>query len=267
MGIIELQNISKSYKTKDFYSSINEVFDEKDSVAFVGHNGCGKSTMLKIIAKIINPTQGKIIYSRKLKIRYVTEKFEPENITAREFLEFMGKIEGLSDKYLENIIKNLAKDFFITDFLDVNMKKMSKGTLQKIIVIQALLNKPDVLLLDEPLSGQDKESQTVFVEKVNNLRANGTTIFMSCHEDWLVKAISNKVYTFSNGLMVRKKECNKTYYILSFYNSNNEPIVSGMIKCGEYYLIRVEECNINSIVLKLIKCGWELRGLKNENDI
>ena len=45
MGIIELQNISKSYKTKDLYSSINEVFDEKDSVAFVGHNGCGKSTL------------------------------------------------------------------------------------------------------------------------------------------------------------------------------------------------------------------------------
>lgn len=45
------------------------------------------------------------------------------------------------------------------------------------------------------------------------------------------------------------------------------PIVRGMIKCGEYYLLRVEECNINSIVMKLIQCGWELRGLKNENDI
>lgn len=147
------------------------------------------------------------------------------------------------------------------------MKKLSKGTLQKVVVIQALLDKPDVLLLDEPLSGQDKESQAVFVEKVNDFRAKGTTIFMSCHDDWLVKAISNKVYTFSNGSMIRKVDNNKAYYILSFYNSNNMPIVRGMVKCGEYYLLRVEECNINSIVMKLIQCGWELRGLKNEKDI
>lgn len=66
MGFIELQNISKNYKTKELYSSINEVFEETDSVAFVGHNGCGKSTMLKIIAKLVNPTKGKVIYSRKL---------------------------------------------------------------------------------------------------------------------------------------------------------------------------------------------------------
>ena len=105
------------------------------------------------------------------------------------------------------------------------------------------------------------------MEKVNDFRAKGTTIFMSCHDDWLVKAISNKVYTFSNGSMIRKVDNNKVYYILSFYNSNNMPIVRGMIKCGEYYLLRVEECNINSIVMKLIQCGWELRGLKNEKDI
>ncbi len=145
MGFIELQNISKNYKTKELYSSINEVFEETDSVAFVGHNGCGKSTMLKIIAKLVNPTKGKVIYSRKLSIRYVTEKFEPENITVHEFLKFMGKIEGLPDKYLKNIIDDLAKDFFITDFLDVNMKKLSKGTLQKVVVIQALLDKPMIL--------------------------------------------------------------------------------------------------------------------------
>lgn len=267
MGIIYLHNISKNYKTKELYTSINEVFDEADSVAFVGHNGCGKSTMLKIIAKLIKPTSGKVVYSRKLKIRYVTEKFEPENITVRRFLKFMGKIEGLSDKYLDDTVNNLAQDFFITDFLDTNIKNLSKGTLQKIVVIQALLDKPDVLLLDEPLSGQDKESQSVFVEKINELRSKGTTIFMSCHEDWLVKSISNKVYTFSNGSMVRKTYDSNVYYILSLYNSKDMPIVNGMTKCGDYYLLKVEEHNINSIVTKLIQYGWELRGLKNENDI
>ena len=139
MGFIELQNISKNYKTKELYSSINEVFEETDSVAFVGHNGCGKSTMLKIIAKLVNPTKGKVIYSRKLSMRYVTEKFEPENITVREFLKFMGKIEGLPDKYLKNIIDDLAKDFFITDFLDVNMKKYLKEHYKRLLLFKHYL--------------------------------------------------------------------------------------------------------------------------------
>lgn len=158
MELISLQNVSKKYKTKELYSSINEVFNEADSVAFVGHNGCGKSTMLKIIARLVNPTEGKVIYSRQLKIRYVPEKFEPENITVRDFLGFMGRIDGLSMGYLDSTINGFANDFFITDFLDTNMKNLSKGTLQKVAVIQALLDRPDVLLLDEPLSGQDKES-------------------------------------------------------------------------------------------------------------
>ncbi len=267
MEIISLQNISKSYKTKTLYSSVNEVFKEGDSVAFVGHNGCGKSTMLKIIAKLINPTSGKVVYSRKIKVRYVTEKFEPENITAREFLLFMGKIDGLSENYLHESVNGLARDFFITNFLDINMKNLSKGILQKLVVIQALLDKPDVLLLDEPLSGQDKESQDVFVEKINALRAKGTTIFMSCHEDWLVKSISDKVYIFSNGSMIRRTYDDKSYYILSFYNGKGLSVVNGMTKRGDYYLMRVDEHSINATVTQLIQCGWELRGLKNEKDI
>lgn len=267
MELISLQNVSKKYKTKELYSSINEVFNEADSVAFVGHNGCGKSTMLKIIARLVNPTEGKVIYSRQLKIRYVPEKFEPENITAQDFLGFMGRIDGLSMGYLDSTINGFANDFFITDFLDTNMKNLSKGTLQKVAVIQALLDRPDVLLLDEPLSGQDKESQDVFVKKVNELREEGTTIFMSCHEDWLVKAISDKVYTFSNGLMVKRTCSENMSYILSFYNGRNIPIADGMKRCGDYYLLRVKEQDINVTVARLINCGWELRGLKNEKDI
>ena len=93
---------------------------------------------------------------------------------------------------MEEGIKRLGEDFFLSEMLDLSMQSLSKGTLQKISVMQALLAKPDVLLLDEPLSGQDRESQKVFVQKINMLRNAGTTIFMSCHEKKLVKAISEQ---------------------------------------------------------------------------
>ena len=80
----------------------------------------------------------------------------------------------------------------------------------------------------------DKYLKNIIDDLANDFIAKGTTIFMSCHEDWLVKAISNKVYAFSNGSMIRKVDNNKAYYILSFYNSNNMPIVRGMVKCGKY---------------------------------
>lgn len=80
----------------------------------------------------------------------------------------------------------------------------------------------------------DKYLKNIIDDLANDFRAKGTTIFMSCHEDWLVKAISNKVYAFSNGSMIRKVDNNKAYYILSFYNSNNMSIVRGMVKCGKY---------------------------------
>ena len=83
--------------------------------------------------------------------------------------------------------------------IHIKMKYLSKGTLQKVGVMQALLSKPDVLLLDEPLSGQDIDSQKVFIKKMNELRHDNVTIIMSCHEPDLIERISDTVYCVDKG--------------------------------------------------------------------
>ncbi len=264
VDIIYLENISKRYKDNELYSSVNEHFEKGDSVAFTGHNGCGKSTMLKIIGKLIMPTSGKVVYSDRFNVRYVTEKFEPVNCTARDFLMYMGRIGNSNDKYLKERIEKLSKDFFVSDYLDVNLKNMSKGTLQKIVVIHALLEVPDVLLLDEPLSGQDKESQNVFINKIKQIKDLGTTIFMSCHEERLINALSDKIYTIENGCVKRRDKISSDSYIILFKGGTDTDIYNKCVKTDEFYRLRVREKQVNSTIMELIQHGCEVRGLRNE---
>lgn len=201
MEIIQIDKLTKKYNGIPVLNEISASFHSGQSVAFVGRNGCGKSTLLKCIAKLVEPTAGKVIYNKQLLFHYVPEKFPKLPLSARSYLVSMGAMDGLAKKDIAQRIEELANDFFMEDLLDISMKNMSKGTLQKVGVIQALLKQPDVLLLDEPLSGQDSESQKIFIEKINELRKRGVTVFLSCHEEQLVNAIAEDVYTIGHGVL------------------------------------------------------------------
>lgn len=203
--IIRLENISRKYDGRTILSSIDAVFYKGQSVAFTGHNGCGKSTLLKLIAKLITPTSGQVLYQEPLLFHYIPDKFPPVPLTAREYLRRMGSISGMERQEIEHSIELLGKDFFIEEMLDTLMTKLSKGSLQKVGVIQAIMKKPDVLLLDEPLSGQDAESQQVFIDKINRFRNEQVTIFTACHEEKLVDAIAESVYRIKDGVMMNRE--------------------------------------------------------------
>jgi ABC-type multidrug transport system ATPase subunit len=85
---------------------------------------------------------------------------------------------------------------------DVPIKHLSKGTIQKVAVIQALLTTPDVLLLDEPLSGQDIQSQQLFIQMVQELHQQGVATIMSCHERFLVNQLAHTAYEISDHQLI-----------------------------------------------------------------
>ena len=199
MEIIRLENIVKKYNGKYVLNHISRSFEQGKSAAFTGHNGCGKSTLLKCMAGLLAPDEGSVRHTGSLLFHYIPEKFPPTAVTAGEFLLRMGQISGIGTKEGKRVIEEMAHHFFMEELLDMPMKVLSKGTLQKTGVIQALLKKPDVLLLDEPLSGQDEASQKVFVEKICGLRSEGVTIFMVCHEKNLVEAIADEIYEMREG--------------------------------------------------------------------
>lgn len=92
----------------------------------------------------------------------------------------------------------------MSDLLTTPLRYLSKGSLQKIGVIQALLRTSDVVLMDEPLSGQDMDSQNVFIQKIKGLKHLGVGFIFACHEPYLVHQLADYVYTIQDGMMMQK---------------------------------------------------------------
>lgn len=262
MEIITLENISKKYDGKTVLNDISQNFCQGQSVAFVGHNGCGKSTLLKIISKLVAPTSGKVIYGKSLLFHYIPEKFPPVPLTAREFLMRMGTISGINKGKAKHDVEAFAKDFFMEELLDTRMNALSKGTLQKVGVIQALIKRPDILLLDEPLSGQDADSQKVFIEKINQMQNDNVTIFMSCHEKKLIDAIATDVYTIENGMFEKYEPQTIRTYTVILDDCNKLGPINGMVKYGRYFRWKVEEGICDKLLPELLAQGWRIRGME-----
>ncbi len=141
-------------------------------------------------------------------------------------------------------------------------------------MIQALLKEPDILLLDEPLSGQDIASQQVFIDKINVLRKNGVVILMSCHEPHLIDAISDCVYQLDGGVLTLVNQRNikeKTWYVLNFTNGNQCFVPERWKGHLQYVengcILRVEEKDCNIASMEMLQAGWNLRGMMNESDM
>ena len=269
MKIITLTNLTKVYDGKTIIRSVSHTFHAGQSIALMGHNGCGKSTLLKLTAGIVAPTSGDIIHHRPLLFHYVPEKFMPLPMTGRTYLTRMGELDGMKKDEVRHQIENLGNDFFLSELLDSSMKSLSKGTLQKISVIQALLKKPDVLLLDEPLSGQDISSQKVFISKINELTKDGVTVLMSCHEQHLVDSVSEHVYTIRDGQLLPCQPERERVYTLILERSPSLPEIpypaqEGMTKFGDGYKLLINEDKKDRILLELLQNGWTLKGMYNE---
>ncbi len=268
--IIELDNISKIYDERIVLDQISCEFQAGESVALIGHNGCGKSTLLKLISGLIRPTKGHIYRDKNLQFTYVPEKFPAIETSARKYLTYMCDIDGMTKMESSKLIEENASDFFLSEMLDIPMSSLSKGTLQKIGVIQAMINRPDILILDEPLSGQDVASQKVFINKVNEFRREGVTVFMSCHEEMLVNALSDKVYTIHNGKLIDsssdiiKRNVIKERFLIIVENTAKQPIQDNMHLVNNRYEINVSEDELQKTVMELMNAGWTLKGVHNE---
>lgn len=266
MEIIRLENVSKKYGAKLVLDGIEKGFCQGESAAFVGHNGCGKSTLLRIIAGLTVPSGGRVVHERPLLFHYIPEKFPPAAVTARQYLLRMGALDGMRRDEAGKRIESLGDDFFLGGLLDVPMRSLSKGTLQKVGVIQALLTRPDVLLLDEPVSGQDRESQKVLTDKVNELRGKDVTVFLSCHETHIVKAVAEEVYTIRDGRLKAYKAEEVKMRTVLLEHGGDFAVPCGMTKYGRYYRLKAEEKECDRILPGLLCAGWKLRGMYDEED-
>ena len=216
--IAKFSNIYKTYKTKKFCATresaalVNFSFDmEKgEIVGLLGLNGAGKTTIMKLLAGLIFQDSGEILIDgikpilpeAKQKIGFLPELpyFYPY-MTCVEILTYYAKLSGL-ENYDDKIGKVIGK-VGLVEHTSKKISEYSKGMMQRLGLAQAVLHEPELLILDEPVSGLDP----LAIHEVRNLIAginkSGTTVFLSSHSISELEKICNRVIILSRGEIVK----------------------------------------------------------------
>lgn len=272
-SIIKVENLTKKFGQKVILNNVNIEFKQGESAVILGNNGVGKSTFLRMLCGLTSISSGKIITDKNLKFNYIPDNYSKLNLTIEEYMKCIQDLDRVNYDEFNTTITNLYKKFYLENMKDVPMKHLSKGTLQKVAVLQALITKPDVLLLDEPLSGQDINSQKNFISIVKNLISQGVTVIMSCHDMFLVKELSTRILKIENKTIAEAEmpKSEKFIYNLMFFKKNkvnNAQLQSTLRDVERYYKdgdllkLEVKESKSNEILFKMLQDGYILKYFK-----
>lgn len=210
---ISIKDLRKNYGTKEVLKGIDLEIAKGQIIGYIGPNGAGKSTTVKIMLGLIEGYSGEVKVlgtdiskdkvQYKKRIGYVPEVVDIyDNLTAREYLTFIGELYGMDYEKVDKKAKNLMKILGIGDVYEKRIVSFSKGMKQKVLIISSLLHNPDVLFLDEPLSGLDANSVMVIKEILAALAREGKTIFYSSHIMDVVEKISDRIILIKDGKVV-----------------------------------------------------------------
>jgi ABC-2 type transport system ATP-binding protein len=178
---------------------------------FLGPNGAGKTTTIKILMGLIYPTTGIArLFDHAVGDLYVKTKlgFLPESpyfydyLTSREFLRFYGHLFGLSGSGLAKRIDELLELVGMTAAADLQLRKFSKGMLQRIGIAQALVNDPELVVLDEPMSGLDPIGRKEIRDLILRLKESGKTVLFSSHILHDAEVLCDRVAMILKGKLV-----------------------------------------------------------------
>jgi len=211
--VLSVKDLKKSFGHNDVLKGINFDVYPGQIIGYIGPNGAGKSTTVKIFLGMLDKDHGDITmfgsplnygdWEYKHRIGYVPEQSEVyENLTASEYLTFVGGMYGMEDKEILSKASALMDLFGIKDTLHSRISSYSKGMRQKLLIIASMIHDPDILFLDEPLSGLDANSVMVFKEILAQLKSRGKTIFYSSHIMEVVEKISDRILLLSGGEIV-----------------------------------------------------------------
>lgn len=212
--ILQTQNLSKKYKSQYALKDVSISIYKGDIYGLIGRNGAGKTTLLKLITQLISPTDGKVIlfgsnsrneWERNLKrIGAVIENPVAYDIlSAKQNLEFYCKLRGISNS--KQIIKETLELVRLENTGTKKFKNFSLGMKQKLGIAIAILARPDLLILDEPINGLDPIAITEFRRMILNLnRTENMTIIISSHILSELYQVATRFGIVNQGKLVRE---------------------------------------------------------------
>jgi ABC-2 type transport system ATP-binding protein len=220
MPAIEINNLTKDYEVGFWrkrkvraLDGVSLTVEPHQIFGFLGANGAGKTTTLKVLMRLIFPTGGSArILDRDISDISMHERigYLPENpyfydyLTAREFLNYCGELFGLDkntrSRRTEELLQRVNLD---RQSWDRQLRKFSKGMLQRVGLAQALVNDPEVVFLDEPMSGLDPVGRREVRDLIAGLRGEGKTVFMCSHILSDIEVLCDNVAILKGGKVAR----------------------------------------------------------------
>jgi ABC-2 type transport system ATP-binding protein len=197
-AVVEIENLTKDYEVGFWrkrkvraLDGLSLKVEGGEIFGFLGANGAGKTTTIKLLMRLIYPTAGSAqILNRDIsdvamhaRIGYLPENpYFYDYLTAREFLDYCAQLFGYNARTRrERTADLLARVHLEEKSWDKQLRKFSKGMLQRVGLAQALVNDPEIVFLDEPMSGLDPVGRRQVRDLIASLRTNGTTVFMCSH--------------------------------------------------------------------------------------
>lgn len=215
MKAIQVLSLSKNYNGKKAIENINFDVDKGEIVGFIGPNGAGKSTTIKAMLNFIYPTSGscKIFgldcekESKRIKelVGYVPSEVRFYNdMKVRDILNYA---ESFYDNIDKNRVKDLCRRFEVEE--NKKMGELSLGNKKKVAIVQAFINSPKLIILDEPTNGLDPLVQNVLFEVLLEEKRKGATIFLSSHNLTEVQNYCNRAIIIKDGRIVGIKDMSR----------------------------------------------------------
>ena len=213
-NILEIKNLSKTFRSHWVYKAIKAVEDVSlsiergESFGFLGSNGAGKTTTIKCILGLIKKTNGSILFNgqeletpaQRSKLGFLPEQpYFYEHLSVFETLDFFARLHNIESSKRKTKVMDTLALVGLSDREETNVRALSKGLQQRLGFAQAIINDPELLLLDEPFSGLDPIGRRDIRKIINELHAGGVTIFMSSHILPDVENVCDRVSIMKDG--------------------------------------------------------------------
>ena len=217
---IEIKNLNKQYNNILAVKNINFKINKGSIVGLLGPNGCGKTTTIGMLLGLIKPTSGSVFINdlnienesdrTKIleKVNFISPYVElPKKLTVEENLKVYGKLYGV--KNLQNKILDLMEQLNLMEFKKRKTGELSSGQKNRVSLAKALINEPEILLLDEPTASLDPDVGDYIRTYIENFASKkGTTILLASHNMNEVERLCNEVLMMKNGKIIDKGTCN-----------------------------------------------------------
>lgn len=212
---LDLQSISKTFGKVQAVSGVSLSVKKGEIYVLIGPNGAGKTTIVKMIAGLLEPTKGEVMIKdlslkanpvgAKRYIGYIPdEPFAYTYLSGREFLEFTGDLHGLPRSETVRRITELARVYGMAGVLDGHFDDYSRGNKQKTVIMAALLHRPQLLIIDEPIVGLDAQSQRVTKQLLKDFVKHDGAVFVCTHTLNVAQEIADRIGVLHRGKLIHQ---------------------------------------------------------------